>query len=70
MKRGRIVEVEWNDHSFARAAEDAGIARQRSVGYLVKRTKKALVLAQSWGENGPEEVLTIGRVMIRKERRR
>jgi hypothetical protein len=67
MKHPR-VEVRWQDHVFSSGeydkVDDKRLAEQKSVGYLMKKTKKVLVIAQSRatfrsGRKAYNETLTI-----------
>ena len=63
-----LVEVFWTDHAFA--AEESGLVKQRSVGYLIEDTKKHVVIAQSRDEHGKyTDRLTVGKTMLKKVKR-
>lgn len=63
-----LVEVFWVDSAFS--TEGHGLAKQRSVGYLVKRTKKFIVIAQTREWDGSYgDRLTVATNMLKKVRR-
>ena len=72
----RPVEVEWLDSVMLRFGWQEPAEYQdefsrpyliRSVGYIVKRTKRELVLVMSWSENGQVgDGLAIPRACVRK----
>ena len=63
-----IYEVQWDDHAFS--PEDEGTIKQRSVGYLIRKNKKIVVIAQSRDANGKYmDKLTVDKRMVRKVKR-
>jgi hypothetical protein len=73
MSKPRIAEVVWDDHAFHSGdySRDQGTVVQRSVGYVVKITKRTIRLAQSYQKDGKKfgEVITIDKRMMRSYRR-
>ena len=68
MKKLRIVEVVWDDHSFVGGEYDRrGLTVQQSVGYVVRESSKTLSLAQSFqrGEKKYAEVLYLDKRTVR-----
>lgn len=56
MRRLKRVEVEWNDASHYGGSENikesrnAKLVKMRTIGYLLKRGKKAIVIAGEYNE--------------------
>lgn len=71
MSKRKIIEVVWDDHSFVGGEHDArGLTLQRSVGYVVRESKKVLTLAQSYQhtEKKYAEVLYLDQRCIRSRK--
>lgn len=75
MRTREIVEVTWHDTThwkgWRRADEgEPSTSECRSVGYVVRRNRAIVALAQSWSEeNNIADVLVIPRPMVRSIRR-
>ena len=68
MKHPPIVEVVWDDHSWARELSKARLVRRHTVGFLVADTKKVLKVASTVDRHSVDEVTTIGKTMVVKVR--
>ncbi len=69
MKRPPLVEVEWLDHAFFLCGDDPYLFRRWTTGYVVKETKKAIILAATWDETGPAECTILGMALVKKVRK-
>ena len=70
-ERPKVVEVEWIDHSYAEAAEDAHLYHRYSVGYLLSEEDGFIKVALCWDLEEKEDakpvfehVMTIGKGMV------
>lgn len=63
--RRRLVQVTWEDAFCAPTRHDEPFW-QHSVGWVVKDNKRVLAVAQTWNENGPNEVLHVPRAYVRR----
>ena len=71
MKKGRMYEVWWVDHTLAPYSEQASLALRRSVGYLMGKDKRALYISQTLDNDGTgEECLALARPLVVKVKRR
>jgi hypothetical protein len=64
-----VVEVVWTDHSFTFGNDKPHPVDVRSIGYLVKKKKRYVVLAQSLNPK-PQETLLILRATLKSMRPR
>lgn len=69
MKPGDLVEVSWDDHALHLGEYDGKtIAKQVSVGYLVKSEESVVAVAQSLTDGKPNDVLIVDRRMLTRLR--
>lgn len=71
----KLYEVEWEDSASAngwqrREGADFGTTLCHSVGYLMKKDKHLVALAQSWDNHGSiSAVISIPRAVVRSMRK-
>lgn len=60
----RLVLVEWDDAAFevgwAKELEELQLAYNQSVGYLLVRDKKKIVIASSWSKTAGDDIHSFG----------
>lgn len=77
MKRRRILEVEWDDSAtlsrwgYEKEHTESSVAKCRSVGYLIERNEKHIVLALNASDETGRvgDTISIPAACVRKVRR-
>lgn len=66
--RYKVVEVEWEDHSFNFGDSTAKLAQTVTVGYLVEDCDEYVIVALSMVDGIPHDKMFIDRRMVLRTR--